>query len=65
MVENLITLEEFKERMNNVKFVSEDNKYTCLTINGILLINEYELLDSNTINIHMLTKKIELCDKKR
>lgn len=51
--------------MNNVKFVSEDNKYTCLTINGILLINEYELLDSNTINIHMLTKKIELCDKKR
>ncbi|MEG1597342.1 MAG: hypothetical protein RR359_03610 [Bacilli bacterium] len=64
-MENLITLEEFKERMNNVKFVSEDNKYTCLTINGILLINEYELLDSNTINIHMLTKKIELCDKKR
>ncbi len=56
----IMKLEEFKKRVDDIvlkrRLVTNEDEYSCITINGVPIIDEYELLDANTINIHMPCK---------
>ena len=47
---HIMKLGELKERLDRTVFkVKNEKEFSCITINGIPLLKEYELLDSNTI----------------
>lgn len=58
--EYIMKLEEFKKRVDDIvlkrKIVSNEDDVSCITINGIPVLYEYEMLDANTVNIHMPCK---------
>ena len=53
----LMKLKELKEIIdeiviqNNIR--ERDYIYNCVTINGVPLLKDYELLDADTLNVHM------------
>ena len=57
---HIMKLEEFKKRVDDIvlkrRLVTNEDEHSCITINGVTLIDEYELLDADTINIHMPCK---------
>ena len=56
----IMKIEEFKKRVDDIflkrRLVTNEDEHSCITINGVPLIDEYELLDADTINIHMPCK---------
>lgn len=56
----IMKLEEFKKRVDDIvlkrRLVTNEDEHSCITINGVPIIDEYELLDADTINIHMPCK---------
>lgn len=56
----IMKLEEFKKRVDDVvlkrRLVTNEDEHSCITINGVPIMDEYELLDADTINIHMPCK---------
>ena len=56
----IMKLEEFKKRVDDIVkkrgLVTNEDEHSCITINGVPIIDEYELLDADTINIHMPCK---------
>ena len=56
----IMKLGEFKKRVDDIvlkrRLVTNEDEQSCITINGVPIIDEYELLDADTINIHMPCK---------
>ena len=56
----IMKLEDFKKRVDDIvlkrRLVTNEDEHSCITINGVPLIDKYELLDADTINIHMPCK---------
>ena len=60
----IMKLEEFKKRVDDIvlkrRLVTNEDEHSCITINGVPIIDEYELLDADTINIHMPCKVLNI-----
>lgn len=53
----IMKLGELKEKLDNIEFkIKNEYEFSCISINGIPFLNEYEMLDADTINIHMPNK---------
>ena len=57
---HIMKLEEFKKRVDDIvlkrRLVTNEDEHSCITLNGVPLIDKYEILDADTINIHMPCK---------
>lgn len=59
-----VKLSEFKRLVNQMsidnKYKNEKDEYTSIVINGYPMLDTYDLLDSDTISIHMPNRSLHL-----
>lgn len=59
----IMKLGELKDRLDNMESefkVKNEKEFSCISINGVPFLNKYEMLDSDTINIHMPCKMFNI-----
>jgi hypothetical protein len=62
-IQRYYTLSDLETDLNIIINKYGDNEYDSISINGVLLLNKYELNDICTLNIHSPVNKIELANK--